>query len=34
VDFDEFMEKIRQTSVYWLVINEPPPEVQSRPSAA
>ena len=34
VDFDEFMEKIRQTSVYWLVINEPPPEVQTRPSAA
>jgi two-component system, response regulator len=27
VDFDQFMETIRSTSVYWLVINEPPPEV-------
>ena len=34
VDFDEFIEKIRQTSVYWLVINEPPPELRTRPSAA
>lgn len=25
VDFDEFIEKIRQTSVYWLIVNEPPP---------
>ena len=24
VDFDEFIYKIRQTSVYWLVVNEPP----------
>jgi two-component system response regulator len=27
VDFDEFMEKIRQTSVYWLIVNEPAPAV-------
>ena len=26
VDFDQFMDTIRQTSVYWLLINEPPPE--------
>ena len=25
VDFDAFMDVIRQTSVYWLVVNEPPP---------
>jgi two-component system response regulator len=25
VDFDRFMETIRQLSVYWLVLNEPPP---------
>jgi two-component system response regulator len=25
VDFDAFMDTIRQTSVYWLLVNEPPP---------
>jgi two-component system response regulator len=29
VDFDEFMEKIRQTSVYWLLVNEPPPTMSA-----
>jgi len=24
IDFDEFMESLRQVSVYWLVVNEPP----------
>ena len=27
VDFDQFMETIRQASVYWLRINQPPPQV-------
>jgi two-component system response regulator len=25
VDFDKFKEAIRQLSLYWLVLNEPPP---------
>jgi two-component system response regulator len=28
VDFDEFIETIRSTSIYWLVINEPPREMR------
>jgi two-component system response regulator len=34
VDFDAFMDTIRQTSVYWLVVNEPPPTAPARPAAA
>jgi two-component system, response regulator len=26
VDFDQFMEAVRELSVYWLLINEPPPK--------
>lgn len=26
VDFDEFVEAVRQVGLYWLVINRPPPE--------
>lgn len=25
VDFDQFMESVRQLGLYWLVLNEPPP---------
>src|SRR5919206_3191063 len=25
VDFDQFMDAVRELSVYWLLINEPPP---------
>ena len=28
VDFHQFMETIRQLSLYWLLINQPPPEVR------
>jgi two-component system, response regulator len=27
VDFDQFMEVTRQMGVYWLMVNDPPPEV-------
>lgn len=27
VDFNEFAETVRQLGLYWLVINEPPPDV-------
>ncbi len=30
VDFDQFAEVIHQLSVYWLVLNEPPPNVRGR----
>lgn len=26
VDFDEFVEVVRQLQMYWLVLNEPPPQ--------
>jgi two-component system response regulator len=26
VDFNEFVEAVRQVGLYWLVLNEPPPE--------
>jgi len=30
VDFDQFAEVIHQLSVYWLVVNEPPPDANDR----
>jgi two-component system response regulator len=30
VDFDRFAEVIGQLSLYWLVVNEPPPNVRDR----
>jgi two-component system response regulator len=30
VDFDQFAEVIHQLSLYWLVLNEPPPNVRGR----
>jgi two-component system response regulator len=32
VDFDQFTESVRDLGLYWLVLNEPPP--QPRPAAA
>ena len=29
VDFDEFVEAVRQVGLYWLVLNEPPPQQQA-----
>jgi two-component system, response regulator len=29
VDFGEFMEAVRQVGLYWLVLNQPPPEPRS-----
>jgi CheY-like chemotaxis protein len=29
VDFDEFSETVRQLGSYWLVVNEPPPNVHN-----
>ena len=30
IDFDRFAEVIRQLGLYWLVINEPPPNARDR----
>ena len=30
VDFDQFMEAVRQLGLYWLVLNEPPPATGKR----
>ncbi len=30
VDFDQFAEVIHQLGAYWLVVNEPPPEVRDQ----
>ncbi len=30
VDFEQFVEAIRQLGLYWLVLNEPPPNVTPR----
>jgi two-component system response regulator len=27
VDFDQFLEAVRQLGLYWLVLNQPPPPV-------
>ena len=27
IDYDEFLEAVRQLSVYWLLLNEPPPQI-------
>ena len=29
IDFAHFVEAVRQVGLYWLVLNEPPPETQS-----
>jgi two-component system response regulator len=30
VDFDQFAEAVRQLGLYWLILNEPPPETSGR----
>jgi len=31
VDFNEFLESVRQLGLYWLILNEAPPRVGGRP---
>jgi two-component system response regulator len=31
VDFDRFIEAVRQLGLYWLLLNEPPPNGKGRP---
>lgn len=28
IDFDQFIEAVRQLGLYWLLLNEPPPEIR------
>lgn len=32
VDFDQFREMIKEVGLYWLVVNQPPPQEAFRPS--
>ncbi|HET7814399.1 MAG TPA: response regulator [Candidatus Baltobacteraceae bacterium] len=32
VDFNEFVEAVRQVGLYWLVLNEPPPAREAEPA--
>jgi len=34
VDFNQFMEAMRQLGLYWLVLNEPPPQDIPRPAGS
>ncbi|MDP9017167.1 MAG: response regulator [Candidatus Eremiobacteraeota bacterium] len=32
VDFNEFVDAVRQVGLYWLVLNEPPPALETTPA--